>query len=129
MTSIRSLLWAAVTASWIEVYLQCRSSLVLKARSFLAFFFFSLMGGCEARSWYPFLRACFRSLFRALIDLFFESCLVVPCFFAFLLGICEQTTRVFPGFFSFSALKTLRTAGTDPPAAGFTDVSAPGFGQ
>src|SRR3954464_1840899 len=102
---------------------------MLKPRSFLAFFFFSLIAGCDSRSLYPFFVAVFRSLFRALIDLFFESCLIVPCFFSFLLGIWEQTTRVFPGFFLLSELKTLRPPGRDPPAAGLTEVSAPGLGQ
>ena len=46
-----------------------------------------------------------------------------------LLGTVWQTTRVLPGFFFFSALKSLRTAGTDPPAAGFTEVSGAGSGQ
>src|SRR3954454_9745000 len=129
MTSTRSLLCEAVTASWIDLYWQCLRSLMLKPRSFLTFFFFSLIGGWEGRSVSPFFCAFFRSLFRAFIDLFLESCLVVPCFLSFLLGTCEQTTRVLPGFFVLSALKTLRTAGTDPPAAGFTDVSGPGSGQ
>ena len=50
MISMRSLLWAAVTASWIDLYWHCRSSLRLKARSFFAFFFFSFSGGCDSRS-------------------------------------------------------------------------------
>src|SRR3954453_17415885 len=102
---------------------------MLKPRSFLAFFFFSLIAGCDSRSLYPFFVAVFRSLFRALIDLFFESCLIVPCFFSFLLGIWEQTTRVFPGLFFVSELKPLRTAGTEPPAAGLTELSALWLGQ
>jgi hypothetical protein len=50
MISTRSLFREAVTASWIDLYLHCRSSLRLKARSFFAFFFFSLSGGCDSRS-------------------------------------------------------------------------------
>ena len=63
------------------------------------------------------------------MDLFFESCFEVPCFRSFLLGTVWQTTRVLPGFFFLSALKMLRTAGTEPPAAGFTEVSGAGSGQ
>ena len=47
MISTRSLLWDAVTAAWIEVYLHWRSSLMLKFRSFLAFFFLILIFGWE----------------------------------------------------------------------------------
>src|SRR4051812_41132344 len=40
-----------------------------------------------------------------------------------------QTTRVFPGGFALSAEASVRTFGTDPPAAGLTDVSGFGSGQ
>src|SRR4051812_32711754 len=40
-----------------------------------------------------------------------------------------QTTRVVPGGFVFSAEARVRTFGTLPPAAGFTDGSGFGFGQ
>ena len=68
-------------------------------------------------------------LLSALIVLFLESFLSLAFLRSFLLGTFGQTTRVFPGFFLSRALKTLRTAGTEPPAAGFTEVSAAGSGQ
>src|SRR3954447_1474028 len=129
MISTRSLFREAVTASWIDLYLHCRSSLTLKLRSFLAFFFFSLVAGWDSRSLIPFFLARLMSLFSALMDLFLESCFLVPCLRSFLLGTCWQTTRVLPDCFLLRALKSLRTAGTWPPAAGFTAVSGAGSGQ
>src|SRR5262245_60259029 len=128
MISTRSLLCEAVTACWIDLYLHCRSSLMLKFLSFFAFFFFSLVAGCVSRCLLPFFRAFLMSLFSFLIDLFFESCLALPCLRSFLLGTCAQTTRVFPGFFSLRAVYSPRTAGTEPPAAGLTDLSGAGSG-
>src|SRR3954451_6674440 len=40
-----------------------------------------------------------------------------------------HTTRVVPGGFVLSAEASVRTFGTLPPAAGFTDVSGFGLGQ
>src|SRR3954463_13154441 len=40
-----------------------------------------------------------------------------------------HTTRVLPGGFVLSAEASVRTFGTLPPAAGFTDVSGFGSGQ
>ena len=64
-----------------------------------------------------------------LIDSFLESFLRLPCFRTFFFGTFPQTTRVLPGSFFLSALKRPRTAGTDPPAGGLTEVSAAGSGQ
>src|SRR3954447_20846802 len=40
-----------------------------------------------------------------------------------------QTTRVVPGGLALSVDASERAAGTLPPAAGFTELSGPGFGQ
>ena len=50
MITTRSLLCEAVTAAWIDLYLHCRSSLMLVLRSFLAFFLLILIAGCDSRS-------------------------------------------------------------------------------
>ena len=68
-------------------------------------------------------------LLRTLMDLLRESCFRVPCLRSFFDGTCWQTTRVMPGGFLFRAVPSDRMAGTAPPAAGLTEVSAPGFGQ
>ena len=75
------------------------------------------------------MRAFLIDLFSVLIVLFFESCLWLPFLRTFLLGTFGQTTRVLPGFFLSRALKSLRSAGTEPPAAGLTEVSGAGSGQ
>ena len=75
------------------------------------------------------MRAFLIDLLSVLIVLFLESFLSLAFLRTFLLGTFGQTTRVLPGFFLSRALNSLRSAGTEPPAAGLTEVSGAGSGQ
>jgi hypothetical protein len=111
ITTMRSLLPASNTASWMLSnphsflnFLFCRFSL----RAFLRLIF---SGSSEGRSSIPSFFACRIAYLASFIELGW------------------QTTCVSPGRLSLSADLSVRASGTSPPAAGLTLVSGAGSGQ
>src|SRR3954468_5659291 len=110
MITTTSLLCEAVTAFCTSLNLQRLKSLWLSARSFLACF--ALKGRISVGRYFtPCLRAAAISRFTLASEPFWH------------------TTRVVPGGLALSVEASERAVGTLPPAAGFTELSGPGFGQ
>src|SRR5262245_20022283 len=112
MITTRSLLWDAVTASWIELKRQWPSSRRLNAIRRCAAALLIFFGFFDGRTRTPFFRALRTSFFSFLKEL-----------------LPWQTTRVVPFCFLSRALKSLRTFGTLPPTLTPFTFSGAGLGQ
>ncbi len=114
MTTIRSWLSAALTASWTESYSQRFANFSFFSVSFFAFFFVSFFSGWLGRSCQPF--------FASLIESASASRLFLP-----LLPLHATWSSLLP--FAFSAEPSDWASGTSPPTEIPSTVSARGSGQ
>src|SRR3954451_4227682 len=111
MITMRSLLWEASTACWIEWYRHCLANARLRRVKLRACVRLILRSGCVGRSFQPCLRAAPTEFSRRLMESFWH------------------TTRVLLVLDVFSAEESERAFGTSPPVHGLIEQSGAGSGQ